>query len=60
MNTIKVVNMTEFFSRELMLYSLGDLRFRKPKSLKKAGWTIALLALYSLSLIHISEPTRPY
>ena len=36
MNTIKVVNMTEFFSRELMLYSLGDLRFRKPKSLKKA------------------------
>ena len=35
MNTIKVVNMTEFFSRELMLYSLGDLRFRKPKSLKR-------------------------
>lgn len=54
MNTIKVVNMTEFFSRQLMLYSLGDLRFRKPKSLKKAGWTIALLALYSTPMLLFS------
>ena len=53
MNGIPVLNMTGFFNRELYLYSLGDISLSKPVSLKKAGFLIVGLIIWTLPLILI-------
>lgn len=44
------VNMTNFFNRELFMYSLGDIKFKKPISLKKVAYTMGFLILWTLPL----------
>jgi len=54
---LPVINMTSFFNRELFIYSLGDMSLSKPVSLKKAGffilgliiWTAPLLLIFGIS-----------
>lgn len=46
-----VVNMTNLFSRELFMYSLGDIKFKKPVSLKKVGYTTAFLIIWAIPMI---------
>lgn len=53
MNGLPVLNMTSFFNRELFLYSLGDISLSKPVSLKKAGFLILGLMIWTLPLILI-------
>lgn len=56
MNGLPILNMTSFFNRELFIYSLGDVSLSKPVSLKKAGffllgivvWTIPLFLIFGL------------
>mgnify|MGYP000854892376 FL=1 len=48
---VHVVNMTNFFNRELYMYSLGDIKFRKPVSLKKVAYTTAFLILWTVPVI---------
>ncbi len=50
-NQIVTINMTNFFNRELMMYSLGDIRFKKPISLKAVAYTLAFLILWTLPLL---------
>lgn len=50
---ITSINMTNFFNRELFMYSLGDIRFKKPVSLKKVAYTTAFLIIWTLPLILI-------
>jgi hypothetical protein len=47
------INMTNFFNRELFMYSLGDIRFKKPVSLKKVAYTTAFLIIWTLPLVLI-------
>lgn len=42
--------MTSFFNRELFLYSLGDISLSKPVSLKKAGFLILGIMIWTLPL----------
>lgn len=50
---VYVANMTNFFSRELFMYSLGDIRFKKPISLKKVAYSTAFLILWAIPLVLI-------
>lgn len=60
-NQIASLNMTNFFNRELMMYSFGDIRFKKPISLKAVAYTLALLILWTLPLILVfGIPTDPF
>lgn len=43
--------MTSFFNRELFLYSIGDISLSKPVSLKKAGFFILGLVLWTVPLV---------
>lgn len=47
------INMTNFFNRELFMYSLGDIRFKKPVSLKKVAYTTAFLIIWTLPIVLI-------
>lgn len=55
---VLVVNMTTFFNRELFMYSLGDIKFKKPIALKKVAyitlffiiWTIPMFLIFGLNL----------
>lgn len=47
------INMTNFFTREMFMYSLGDIRFKKPISLKKVGFTMLFFAVWSFPLLQI-------
>ena len=47
-NVIPVLNMTGFFNRELFMYSLGDIKFKKPVSLKKVAYLTAFLIVWIL------------
>lgn len=47
------INMTNFFNRELFMYSLGDIKFQKPVSLKKVAYTTAFLIMWTLPIILI-------
>lgn len=47
------INMTNFFTREMFMYSLGDIRFKKPISLKKVGFTMLFFAIWTFPLIQI-------
>lgn len=49
-NRVPVVNMTNFFNRELFMYALGDIRFKKPIMLKKVAYTVAFLILWALPI----------
>lgn len=48
---VYVANMTNFFSRELYMYSLGDIKFRKPISLKKVAYTTGFVLIWTLPII---------
>lgn len=59
-NKIVSMNMTNFFNRELMMYALGDIRFKKPISLKAVAYTLAFLILWTLPLfVLFGLPTNP-
>lgn len=45
------INMTNFFNRELFMYSLGDIKFKKPISLKRMAYTLAFLIVWTLPII---------
>lgn len=53
---LRVVNMTNFFNRELFLYSLGDVRLPTPISIKKVAifgvafiiWSIPFILAFGL------------
>lgn len=50
---VYVANMTNFFSRELFMYSLGDIKFKKPVSLKKVAYITAFIICWTLPMIVI-------
>lgn len=50
---IYITNMTNLFTRELYMYSLGDIRFGSGISLKKVAYTTAFILLWSFPLILI-------
>lgn len=50
---VYTANMTNFFSRELYMYSLGDIKFKKPISLKKVAYTTAFVIIWTLPLVLI-------
>jgi hypothetical protein len=52
-NRIVAINMTNFFNRELFMYSLGDIRFKKPISLKRVAWTTVFLLVWTLPIVLI-------
>lgn len=57
---IRVINFTQFFNRELMMYSLGDIRFKKPKSVKKVAYTTFFLIIWTIPLFLVfGFPTGP-
>lgn len=61
MARIKVVNMTTFFNRELLMYSLGDIKFRKPIALKKVAYVTMFLVIWALPwFIVLGFPTGPF
>lgn len=47
-------NMTNFFTRELFMYSLGDIKFKKPVSLKKMAYTTGFFIVWTLPLFLIT------
>ena len=47
------INMTNFFNRELFMYSLGDWKFKKPKSLRKMAYTLGFLLIWTLPIVLI-------
>ena len=49
-NYVLVVNMTNFFNRELFMYSLGDIKFKKPIALTNVAYTTAFLILWAIPL----------
>lgn len=60
-NQIAALNMTNFFNRELMMYSFGDIKFKKPISLKAIAYTLAFLILWTLPLFVIfGIPMDPF
>lgn len=52
-SSIVSVNMTNFFNRELFMYSLGDIKFKKPVSLRKVAYTTLFLIVWSTPIILI-------
>lgn len=50
MNGVRVVNLTNFFNRELFMYSLGDIRFKKPIALKKVAYITGFLICWSIPI----------
>ena len=50
---ITVINLTEFFKRAIIIYSLGDIKFSKPIARKKLAYIVAFYAIWALPLILI-------
>lgn len=50
---LQVMNMTNFFNREMMMYALGDFKFPKPVSFKKMLYVIIAIALWALPIVSI-------
>ena len=48
---VRVVNLTNLFNRELFMYSLGDIRFKKPVALKKVAYTLLFFLIWSLPVV---------
>lgn len=58
---VRVVNMTNFFNRELLMYSLGDIKFKKPIALKKVAYVTAFLIIWAVPIILLfGFPTGPF
>ena len=53
MNGLPILNMTSFFNRELFIYSLGDISLSKPVSLKKAGFFIMGMVVWTIPMVLI-------
>lgn len=53
MQGLRVLNMTTFFNREMLLYALGDIKFKKPVSLKTAFYILLLGLMWTLPLVLI-------
>lgn len=51
--SVPVFNMTGFFNRELFMYSLGDIRFKKPVSLKKVAYITVFLIIWVIPMFAI-------
>ena len=49
----EILNMTNFFNREIMMYSLGDIKFKKPIALKKVAYVTGFVLIWSIPLILI-------
>lgn len=45
--------MTNFFNRELYLRALGDIKFKKPVSLKKIVYSMVFIVIWSVPIILI-------
>lgn len=57
---IRVVNLTNFFNRELWMYSLGDIKFKKPIALKKVAYVTIFLVIWTIPLVlTFGFPTGP-
>ncbi len=52
-NQIVSLNMTGFFRRELKMYALGDIKFKKPIAIKQVAIILALFIVWTLPLILI-------
>lgn len=50
---LPVINMTNFFNRELFMYSMGDIKFKKPISLKKMVFTLVFFIVWTLPIFFI-------
>jgi hypothetical protein len=60
MDRIRVINMTTFFNRELFMYSLGDIKFKKPIALKKVAYVTVFLILWGIPwYLTMGPPTGP-
>ena len=58
---IRVVNLTNFFNRELFMYSLGDIKFKKPIALKKVAYITVFLLIWTIPLIlSFGFPSGPF
>lgn len=52
-NYIRSLNMTGFFKRELQMYALGDIKFKKPIAIKQVAYTIGFYIVWALPMILI-------
>lgn len=52
-NQITSMNMTGFFKRELQMYALGDIKFKKPIPIKQVSYVIGFYIIWSLPIILI-------
>lgn len=44
------INFTNLFKRELFLYSLGDIRFKKPIAIKRVLYTLLFIVIWTLPI----------
>ena len=51
MNPIVITNFSSFMSRDVLMYSFGDIKLKKPISLKIALYFIVFFAVWSIPLI---------
>lgn len=47
---IRIINKTNFFTRESFMYSFGDVKLKRPISLRKVGYTMLFFAVWSLPI----------
>lgn len=52
-NFVYVANMTNFYNRELFMYSLGDIKFKKPIALKKVAYTTFFIIIITIPAVLI-------
>lgn len=45
------LNMTGFFKRELQMYALGDIKFKKPISIKQVAYILGFYIVWTLPLV---------
>lgn len=50
-NRLISINMTNFFNRELFMYALGDIKFKKPVSVKKVGYTTVFFIIWTIPIL---------
>lgn len=50
-NQIVALNMTGFFKRELQMYALGDIKFRKPIAIKQVAYILGFFVVWSLPIV---------
>lgn len=51
--SIQVMNMTNFFNKEMLLYSLGDFKLPRPVSLKKAAYVLVGFIVWAFPILFI-------